>query len=295
MTLTAGFHCTDGFVIAADTELTLPSVRIQGHKLMTSRLDEPFSFCLAFAGDVPYALAAGQQIREAVRALRPPSCANIRRAIEETLEVFYERHMRHNWTAMGTEQPVFQFIIGFQGHESPGDFGVVATSNEAVHDVETAWFHGTGWEVASYVSERLFDGRNQSTAITHHLVQQLFREVKRTGPGVGGNTEIFSRRCLASAEPFFMLPSVAREDRPFWGLEDDLWSAVRNALTASRVALRDHTVAPLLEKRLRRLRKKLTTLYKDCHEESNMQSADVTQLYTTEYGTPIGHPWKDLE
>ena len=48
-----------GFVIAADTEITIGDVvRVQGHKLLMptghDSLDLP-SFCIAYAGDVGYA------------------------------------------------------------------------------------------------------------------------------------------------------------------------------------------------------------------------------------------------
>ena len=173
MTLTAGFRCTDGFIIAADMEISLGAVNVQGHKLLMSRIDEPFTFCIAIAGDMSYGLAAAQRVREAIRQLSLPSFANAKQSIRETLAEFYEHHMRHNWRAMGLDPPGFDLIIGFEWRapesaHSRDTFGVVATDNEVVYDVEDIVFCGSGNEAAAIAAERLFDNRIHPTAVTQH-------------------------------------------------------------------------------------------------------------------------------
>src|SRR5207244_520562 len=144
-------------------------------------------------------LAASQRVRDAIRQLQAPSYANIRQAIVDVLADFYARHMCHNWRDMGVEEPPsVGLLVGFQGHDG---FGVVATDREVVYDVEDAVFDGSGNFAASTVAERMFDGKRQTTAVTQHLVQQLFREIKGKGIYVGGNTEIVSRRCHPNADP----------------------------------------------------------------------------------------------
>src|SRR6266446_6520313 len=267
MTLIAGFRCTDGFVIAADTEITLgDTARVQGHKLLTSGLSEPYTFCIAFSGDVGYGLAASKRVRDAIRQLRPASFANIRRAIDDALADFYDQHMRHNWPEIGIDDPPsFDLIVGFQGsdpnavtaNDPSNGFGVVATDREVVYDVEDAIFLGSGYLTASTVAERLFDNRNHPTALAQHLAQQLFREVKSKGAYVGGNTEILSRRCLSAARPFFTLPSFESERAALWGLEEDLWVAIRNALNTEYGRVPGKRVAPILDAWLKELNWKI--------------------------------------
>src|ERR1700687_3473074 len=73
MTLIAGFVCPDGFVIAADTEVSLGFVRIQEPKLLGSDAigrDNRYRLVLGGAGTGPYIDEAMQEIKEKVSALK---------------------------------------------------------------------------------------------------------------------------------------------------------------------------------------------------------------------------------
>jgi hypothetical protein len=78
MTLVAGFKCGDGFVIAADTEITYGVVRFQSHKL-ANFYGQGKSYDIVTGGpeDGVYIDATWQKIRDPVARLTGPSFANI--------------------------------------------------------------------------------------------------------------------------------------------------------------------------------------------------------------------------
>src|SRR5438105_10475331 len=88
MTLIAGFRCTDGFVIAADTEMTHSSVSVQGHKLFAFD-GNGYSIRIAWAGNEGLALDACQEIEGAIADVSSPNFGKIKRSIAATMERIY--------------------------------------------------------------------------------------------------------------------------------------------------------------------------------------------------------------
>ena len=72
MTLVAGFMCKDGFVIAADTEMTVGSIIVQGSKIAhySGEGSHFYSVVIGGAGDVNYIRMASQTSGMALRDCR---------------------------------------------------------------------------------------------------------------------------------------------------------------------------------------------------------------------------------
>ncbi len=291
MTLIAGFKCTDGFTIAADTEITMATVSVQGHKLIRSGLGDAHTFCIGFAGDVAHGLAASQNVRNAILGLEEATVENVKAAVREELDDFYQRHIFLEWGLIGEVPPSFELIIGIQGHEQK-EFTVLHTTHNVVHEVQHSIFIGSGSDLAAHVSEKLFSGNPLSAAITHHLAQQLFREIKGKVPRVGGNTEIFSRRAVTDANPFFEIASLHDENRAVWGLEDLLLSAVRIAMSQQFQAFPGKAIPDLLEKRIEQIRRRVEAIHTDSHATDGL-SRLTSERYTLEFDTEIGNPFQD--
>lgn len=287
MTLIAGFRCTDGFVIAADTEMTLTNISVQGHKLLKSRLDDALTFCIGFAGTESLGLMASQSIRDVIRGLVTPTLADIKVVVSELLRDIYEKHVLLDWTSIDVSAPSVWLIIGVQ--DANKEFGVLSTDLNMIHEVDHSSFAGWGHEAAAYFCEKLFNDVPLPTAVTEHLVRQVFREVKGRGLHVGGNTEIFSRRCTPTAEPFFDVGSL-RDYRPLWGLQDILLSAVQVAMNRQRSALPGQELPQPLLIRLDKIRKTLASLYAESHKATIVAGEE---RHLTEFDTEYGHPFRD--
>jgi len=289
MTLIAGFRCADGFVIAADTEVTYGDVRIQGHKLAPSWLESPHTFCIAVAGAMNWGMAAAQNVREAFVQLVNPTVQTFKQAVQDVLVKMYDDHFPKDWRTLTAEPSPFQLIIGVE--DGNNQFAVFQTEHTAVYETGYATFGGSGGTTASYFYERLSNGTPMTTAVTIHFAQQLFREIKSKGVYVGGNTEIYGRRSRPQAQPFFTLPSLEKHERAVWGLDDILLSAVRDAVLFK--AQPNKKASGQLEQRLSMLRKVLLQLQNDSHNEKNVSDDQQREFHLTEYASGIGNMFVD--
>ena len=175
MTLIAGFKCLDGFVIAADTEITLDPLRIQGQKI--KKYD---NLVCAGSGDDSYIDMACQHIRDAINGLPQKTLPEIKKAVDQTITRIYKQYIFKNWGK--EERPSFDLIIGIKDQD--GTLALLRTEKNAVFEVETFTFAGYGSFLGSYLAEKLYRGPVMSfsnTAWMVHLVLQIFREVKDKG------------------------------------------------------------------------------------------------------------------
>ncbi len=280
MTLVAGFKCPDGFVVAADTEITFGSVRFQSHKLADYYGQATsYDIVIGGAGDGVYIDATCQKIRDAVKALPSPTLAAIKTEIEKVVSKLHADSIFKYWKPEDPERPFVQLVCGIQDQQK--EWMVLQTDKDAVAEADEHAVAGSGSLLAEYLIEKLWTF-GLSTAVTVHIARHLFREVKVKGRGVGGNTDIIGRRVTKDAEHFF---DVSETDYRFlWGLEELLASATRDAL--------DFRKAPnLLKERIRDISKRLNTIRKDC-EAPRQPKGDTIHL--TEFGSEYGDWFKDL-
>jgi len=290
MTLIAGFKCTDGFVIASDTEMTLGAISFQGQKVAIYDLGAPDTLWIALSGNVAFGLVATQAIGTAVLNLQNRELPTVKRAVADALGDVYSEQIFKIWAATGrNDADDFALILGIEGRDR--NFAVLSTHLNTVHEVAHYEFSGSGSELAHYVAERLCSSPT-TTAVTHHLVSQIFREIKSKGIFVGGNTEIRSRRSR-HGDAFFEV-NASREDYRFlWGLDDALMSAVRVALDhKGHRPLPGHKLPKRLEERIRFIRKRLAELHADSARQD--QKAAGEERHATEFGTEYGNPFKDF-
>src|SRR6266704_1453124 len=226
MTLVAGFKCRDGFVVGADTEITYGDVLFQGHKLANySGESKHYDIVIGGAGSASYIASVSQKIQDGVAALPVPSFHHIKRVVEENIAELHRDHLFKYWAPEDEHRPAVELIVGIEDENKK--FGIVVTDNTSVSEPGDYAFVGSGSVIAHHVSEKLWVP-NLSTASMVHLARQIFREVKRKGTYVGGNTELICRRSFPNAEQFF---DVSVKDYRFlWGLDDILMQGVRCAI-----------------------------------------------------------------
>jgi 20S proteasome alpha/beta subunit len=279
MTLVAGFKCKDGFVLAADTAMTYGDIIFQGHKITNCFGSQTsYDIWIGGAGEGNYVDTASQAIRDSVRLLSNPTLTAIKTEVEKVISEIHENHIFKYWQPDDVNRPTVDLVIGVQDEQQI--WGILRTSKSTVSEVEEHAVAGSGSILAEYLIERIWD-RGQSTAVTVHLAQQLFREVKNKGINVGGNTEIVGRRVSQTAEEFF---NISGPDYRFlWGMEELQLSAVRVALDISKPK-------PLLEKRIDEISKRLLKL----REDSEKRRARGDTVWRIEFGTEYGSPLKDF-
>jgi 20S proteasome alpha/beta subunit len=280
MTLVAGFKCSDGFVVAADTEITYGVVRFQGHKIANYYgTGTSYDIVVGGAGDGVYIDMTIQKIRDAVAGLASPTFASIKAVIETTVLKIHEDHIFKYWEPSDADCPSVDLIVGIQDQQK--QWGLVHTDRSATAEADEHAVVGSGSTLAEHLIEKMWIP-GLSTAVTVHLARQLFREVKGKGAYVGGNTEIIGRRVTKSAEHFF---DVSESDYRFLGgMEELLLSAVRDALDRTKGKA-------LIDARLADISQRLDKIRVDSEQE-RQPKGDTIRL--TEFGSEYGDWFKDL-
>jgi len=302
LTLAAGFKCKDGFVIAADTEITIGDYgHVQGEKLkkylqsLENRITVYDLIC-AGAGDISYYEMAAQHIRDAIAHLPQRTYPEIKKAVEQTIAYIYEQFILKYWKINDEGCPAFDLILGIKDQE--GCLSILKTDRTAVVEVDTYAMVGTGADKGLVLAEKLYRGTGitsfSSTAWMCHLVLQIFREVKGKGVHVGGNTQLYGRK-TKDGEPFFKLKMG--DSRYLWGIESDLLSAVRAAVAKSSLLVEgkdlDHLKTSrreIFDERVKALISRLRKLRKLCKKP---QEYGGNTINMTDYGTDW-MTWEDF-
>lgn len=233
MTLIAGIKCVDGFLIAADTAISDGDVVMYHGQKIEYQIGRDHRIVIACAGDLSYAQTAARQIRERLLEAEGKSdldVTQIIRVIETELIDVHVRHIYPYWNAKRNPTPEFSLIVGV---ESRGLCAVLSTSGTTVTINDPYVFDGDGRSLAhdyaeSYVRSRLHDSLSLRTASAIHIVDEIFRIVKRFRNGVGLDTRMYAWRTEDSPLPFFGLSE--KEQNIFWQIQENLKAALWSAL-----------------------------------------------------------------
>jgi|GEM_PF-5546903 len=228
MTLIAGVKCIDGFLIAADTAHSIGDVMYHGQKIDLYRGCE-YRMVIACAGDLSCAQTAARQIHLALQMTADLDIPRIVDCIEDELLNVYENHIypRINVSA---DAPDFSLIIGIECH---GLCEILKTNQTRVTSGKPYVFDGGGHDLAFTYADLLLRSRQNDvlslfTAPALHIVDEIFRVVKRFRAGVGLDTRIFAWRSADSRNPFFELGNDQRDF--FWAIQENLkwatWAAL---------------------------------------------------------------------
>lgn len=245
MTLIGALKCRDGFVIASDTAIELGDAVYHGPKIAryrTTAPDERYELFVACCGEMEFAEAASQQIRDALRDRESArTLVQIRTAIERSVKKFYDDHI---WPAMSAVDARISLIMAVRN--AAGEFGVFKTHHSSVKDSTEPIFAGTGESIAMFVSERLLQSPHAiPTAVAVHLFMEIFRTAKKNSAGVGRNTEIYAVRVTEGADRFFQLRAV--QPPPIFSLESNLYAGIRDAFAGQMFQPAGEKIGSLLD------------------------------------------------
>jgi hypothetical protein len=231
MTLIAGVRCIDGFLVAADTALSDGDVMYHGQKI-DYYIGKDYRMVIACHADLSCAQTAARQINGKLLDVIDLDASQIIPIVEaELLDV----HVKHIYPLLnlGSPAPDFSLIIGIECRGLPQ---VLRTVGTRVTKQEPYVFDGGGADLAlTYAESFLRSRQNDSlpiyTAAALHIVDEIFRVVKRFRAGVGLDTRIFAWREEGSNSPFFEL--TKEQQNYFWAIQENLKFAVRAALEQS--------------------------------------------------------------
>lgn len=155
VTIALGFLCTDGVVLATDTQYTAGGMKSQGPKLFNlfaapilPRRD--LAVLVAGAGRVPFMKRAVERIEEALRSLSNPTNHDVRETIEAILLQFYAQHV-YPMPDYKQANADFQLIVGVWTRAD--GFGLYTTDETTINTVVRSSGHcsiGTGRPLSEY-------------------------------------------------------------------------------------------------------------------------------------------------
>lgn len=164
MTVAAGFVCSDGIVLAADSEYTYNYSKYEGEKLFQFGTDH-WAIGIAIAGTMPLAKMFISDLNRELRKIL--DLQGLHEKIIERAVYFKERYIR-----LETEEiRQLLLLIAIQMKSSDENL-LLSVNGDVVDPVERSHFIGVGDELARATSSWLFD-----PSMPRHIVSQLAMHV----------------------------------------------------------------------------------------------------------------------
>jgi hypothetical protein len=228
MTLIAGLRCIDGFLVAADTAVSVGDFMFHGQKI-DHYVGKQYQMVIACSGTLSCAQTAARQIHEKLLLADDLDATQIIGLVEAELIDVHEKHV-FPFLNVKAPAPFFNLIIGIECRGVPQ---VLHTDEMRVTRQRPYVFDGAGHDLANTYAESLLRNRQDDdlpiyTASALHIVDEIFRTVKRFTAGVGLDTRIYAWRTEGSKTPFFELGK--NEQDTFWLIQERLKAAFWSAL-----------------------------------------------------------------
>lgn len=244
VTLIAGFVCPDGFVIAADTEVT-GTVRTQETKVVgLGGGDSGYRLVIGGAGWGDYIDEAIEHISDEISALSVVNPMHVKTAIRREVYRIHDENIFKHWQPGDTNRPELGLIAGLR---SGDEIAMWKTTDKSVSPVRTTAFLGTGAPIGQFVSQYLYRDFFP-TAVVHHLATQIMREAKARGTNVGGNTDVWSV-VKKGADPYFEVRQGSPAHDYLWGIHGAAMKCIRVALNAKayKPVLLEHHITDFVD------------------------------------------------
>ena len=187
VTLIVGLRCTDGVVLAADTEESTAYTRGRTRKLLTRTFANDAVVAIAGAGSGDLIDSAVEQIFEMVDTSKPKNIADLKALIRQALLRFYRQEVR-NYPTRDPLDTVVDLICAIRAPAPDKHFALYKASGPVISSVSGFAVLGSG-AVMRHVLEELY----QPTIAVQRgvaLVLHLLSLGKRYVTGVGGDSHI---------------------------------------------------------------------------------------------------------
>lgn len=200
MTVAVGFHCTDGLVLAADSELSNSTIKFSGTKAWIYRYPKgtadpvPLAqVAIVGAGDAAFLQYASERIDGAlddyVSGLRAGAAVTMPAINSIVQGVVNDIHHNHLYpvSQFAGERPAIQLIIGVWLRS--GRIRLMRTNLTAITKVWDYEASGSGSDLANFIIKRFYGGR---VAISQavFIASEALKHAKDFVPGCGGQTNV---------------------------------------------------------------------------------------------------------
>ncbi len=187
MTIAAGFHCTDGLVLCADTQETIYSyAKVNTQKMI--RIETPF-YNMVFTGAGEGALIdmTVQLMDQALTEQKPNGAWKIEQVLRESLVDTFNRHISPWSQFPAGERPTTpDLLIGLQFPASTTLYRARGTTFTRVYEPQCI---GSGIVLAKSLIAKLFDYK-MSIAQGWLIALYVLYQAKTWVDGCGGNSDI---------------------------------------------------------------------------------------------------------
>jgi len=218
MTLAMGFKCTDGAILCADSQLTIPypySTKFPGNKIFEFPELQGAPF-FTYAGDVDYSLMCIYRLARKVKELeKDQPTEDI--LTHEVREIHREYHSIDDGLML-------QLIVGFRRPDAKVALYKVFGASVAPCLSSVPVCLGIGTPVAMAVMAPFYAAPMDMSEACRTAVYALF-QVKSQVEGVGGSTEIVFLRD-GRAREFYHIPLSGESVRVF----EDIFSVFQDAV-----------------------------------------------------------------
>lgn len=173
MTTGVGFKCSDGIVLATDTQHT-GDWKMRGEKLFEIGGLDAIKLCVAGSGPVSLIRKAVENIGKGVLQKNITTVDNAQKLVEDVLATIYSKYID---TFVGPEdqRPFLQLLVGTW--VSPNSIELFATDRIAVVPVSDYEVIGTGGLVVQYIMETA-RSLNSSVADAKHMALYAIKMAK---------------------------------------------------------------------------------------------------------------------
>lgn len=191
MTIAAGFHCRDGVILCADTELNYgDSIKVTGSKMQYLVRPKEAFVAVTGSGHWNYVQMAFQKIQERWMAaqIEDMDGPKLKDLVEDIVLEIYERHIAF----APDPKPGFSLLLGLKTREST----VLIVSNEtAVAFNYNFEISGIGTTFGLYLADVVQWRREGSTYTAKEaaiLAAYILWVAKQYTPGCGGASEVMA-------------------------------------------------------------------------------------------------------
>jgi 20S proteasome alpha/beta subunit len=212
MTIAAGFVCSNGVVLAADSEHSTDVVKFERRKVFQCK-KKNYGFAVAGAGRSDLIRLVVDELRD--KLSEKDKLPQIRRKIKKLLKEVCDEHIFSTYQATDPYRPRLLLLVA--ARMDTGENALWKTDDKIIATVDGCEFVGAGDSLAMTVASWLYDP-SLSTGVVNVLAMQIIRWVKEHVPGCGKATHAVSVVGIQGSKR--VIRTFCSDEEFFWGLNE---------------------------------------------------------------------------
>jgi hypothetical protein len=195
VTMAAGFSCSGGVILCADSEVGTNIEKWIEPKILSTVSARSLAFAVTGAGSWDYVKMAGEKLISLMVDLAEPTEDSTFKVVEQTVQELYAGPIA---SFSGYEKPSFDLIAAVRTRDMPCP-GLIRSSDTAIRRGERYELAGTGCAIGKYLADKLYRP-TMSLEEGAALAAYILRESAESARGVGAPFLILSMDCEGLSE-----------------------------------------------------------------------------------------------